>query len=432
MKKFILSFFLAFLFFVNINKVSAASGSVTISSNSKVTVGTTFTVTVTVRANVNMSAYQFNLSYDTSHLTLIGDSSLLSVANPLDSKAKTKSVSYKFKAKAVGSAYLKISNGQFTDWLEDKEVSTTNGSKTIQIVKPTSSGNTNASSDNNEDYSKSSNSYLKSLTVDKGNLNPNFKKDVEEYSLLLEAGTESINVMPKTEDDEASVNIEGKVNLKEGENIIELKVTAENGSKRIYKIIAYVEEKNPIKINMGNQEYSVVKQTNFLKIPDGYSKEDYEFKGQKVPTFISDNKKVRLIGLKNSDGEYILGIIENDNLIPYKSLKIGDMEILVLPFPEDKIKTGYQKTTFDLNDIKYEGYEERKDFILIYGINSNTGYKNIYRYDVKEKTIQRYVENKSIISDKILLKSGIVVIAFILSFIVSTIYSSITNKVKTD
>ena len=106
--------------------------------------------------------------------------------------------------------------------------------------------------------------------------------------------------------------------------------------------------------------------------------------------------------------------------------------ILVLPFPEDKIKTGYQKTTFDLNDIKYEGYEERKDFILIYGINSNTGYKNIYRYDVKEKTIQRYVENKSIISDKILLKSGIVVIAFILSFIVSTIYSSITNKVKTD
>ena len=295
MKKIALSFFLTFLFFVNINKVGAASGSATISASNKVTVGSTFTVTVTMRANVEMSAFQYELNYDTSHLTFISGDAGLAVADSLPSRPKTKTVKYKFKAKSVGSATLKITGGKFTDWLEDKEVSTTNGSKTIQIVEASGSNKNDNSSDLDV---KSSNTYLKSLTVDKGNLNPSFKKDVEEYELLLEAGTTSINISPKAEDSKSSVNIEGKVDVKEGDNTIQVKVTAENGDKRIYTIHAYVEESNPIKVNVGDSYYSVVKRTSFLNIPDGFSEEKYNLKGEEVPTFISDNKKINIYYLK--------------------------------------------------------------------------------------------------------------------------------------
>ncbi len=429
MKKIALSFFLTFLFFVNINKVGAASGSATISASNKVTVGSTFTVTVTMRANVEMSAFQYELNYDTSHLTFISGDAGLAVADSLPSRPKTKTVKYKFKAKSVGSATLKITGGKFTDWLEDKEVSTTNGSKTIQIVEASGSNKNDNSSDLDV---KSSNTYLKSLTVDKGNLNPSFKKDVEEYELLLEAGTTSINISPKAEDSKSSVNIEGKVDVKEGDNTIQVKVTAENGDKRIYTIHAYVEESNPIKVNVGDSYYSVVKRTSFLNIPDGFSEEKYNLKGEEVPTFISDNKKIRLIGLKDKDGNYVLAIIDKGKYILFKNLNVGNINILVIPFDEDNIPVGYKKGKVTINDVSYDGYKEKSksDFILFYGINSNTGYKNIYSYDIKEGTIQRYVKNKNAIDDKILLKSGIVVISCFISFIIAIIYGSLRNKVK--
>ena len=51
-----------------------------------------------------------------------------------------------------------------------------------------------------------------------------------------------------------------------GENLITVKVTAENGNVRTYVIKAIVEEPNPIKVTIDNKEYTIVRKKEGLEI----------------------------------------------------------------------------------------------------------------------------------------------------------------------
>lgn len=78
---------------------------------------------------------------------------------------------------------------------------------------------------------------LESLTIEGDyELTPKFDKEVTEYNLTVGEDVEELKINAKAVDDSAKVEITGNDKLLVGENTIEIKVTAEDGTVRIYKI----------------------------------------------------------------------------------------------------------------------------------------------------------------------------------------------------
>ena len=92
----------------------------------------------------------------------------------------------------------------------------------------------------------SENNNLSSLTLSKGTLTPAFDKDTTSYTATVDETVDSITVTPVSEDSLASIQVNGKtvasgkaseaIALKEGENIITVVVTAQNGEQKTYTI----------------------------------------------------------------------------------------------------------------------------------------------------------------------------------------------------
>ena len=99
---------------------------------------------------------------------------------------------------------------------------------------------------------KSGNNYLKSLSIDKGELSPAFDKQITNYNLAVANDVEEIVISANTEDNKANINGAGKINIKEKKQL-NIEVTAESGTVRSYFInIIRPDEEN--KNNSLNQE----------------------------------------------------------------------------------------------------------------------------------------------------------------------------------
>ena len=88
---------------------------------------------------------------------------------------------------------------------------------------------------------KSSNNYLSSLSIGTGTLSPEFYRETYEYT--VEFGEDinlyeltSLELSAQAEDSRAKVSGAGTIELVEGENTININVTAENGSVRTYTV----------------------------------------------------------------------------------------------------------------------------------------------------------------------------------------------------
>lgn len=98
-----------------------------------------------------------------------------------------------------------------------------------------------SSSSTEEQEEKSSNNYLESLSVSEGKLTPSFDRATTEYTVEFPDDFDwkklnSINISAKKEHDKASISGTGETSLNDGDNTLEIKVTAENGSVRTYTI----------------------------------------------------------------------------------------------------------------------------------------------------------------------------------------------------
>lgn len=93
-------------------------------------------------------------------------------------------------------------------------------------------------------YYYSSNNYLKSLEIDGYEIE--FDKYIQEYKINVKNGVESLDIKALAEHYAARVEITGNSNFKEGENIVTITVTAENGSVREYKLLVNMVEKEHV------------------------------------------------------------------------------------------------------------------------------------------------------------------------------------------
>lgn len=120
------------------------------------------------------------------------------------------------------------------------------GNNTITIKVTAEDGTINnyivnvdrASSTNATTSSKSSDNYLKSLTIKSSHeMEPTFSKNVNSYNVKVPYEVEKLDLTTVLSDTKAKVEITGNENFKVGAiNTVEITVTAEDGSIRVYSL----------------------------------------------------------------------------------------------------------------------------------------------------------------------------------------------------
>ena len=109
------------------------------------------------------------------------------------------------------------------------------GKNTFNVVVKAENGSTKTYTITvNRNDNRSSNNYLKSLKI--SNAKISFNKYTLNYNIVVDNTVDSIDIQVQTEDSKSSVRGTGKKNLNIYLNTYNVVVTAENGSKRVYKI----------------------------------------------------------------------------------------------------------------------------------------------------------------------------------------------------
>ena len=379
-----IKYIMCIIFTFFIAKANVFAGSLSIWSGAKeVTVGQT--VTVSVKAN-NIAG-TFNVSSSNNGILAGGES-----GKWLENDTYT----FTFTAKSAGTATITASSLDVADYDTNDKFS---GSKSVSIVvknKSTSSSSSNSNSNkggttaDKKEYD--SNNNLKSLTVDGQSIEPTFNKDTTEYKLSLDQSVEKINVQAAAESDKAAVSGTGEKTLSQGENTIEVKVTAENGNEKVYKIIVTVEDKHPISAKVGKNTYTVVKKNNnLINKLENYEEVTIKIDDQDVIAYKNNKTNVLLVILKDKDNKlaYYTYNEQTKKYEEYHYIKVGNITLQILPSttPEK-----YLKDTLKIQNqtIDYYKISKKNKIGLIYGTNIKTGNTGYYVYDTEEETLSRY------------------------------------------
>lgn len=98
---------------------------------------------------------------------------------------------------------------------------------------------------------KSSDNYLKSLSIEGYDLYPKFNRQNETYTIYVkDDNINTFNVTAEADNENAKIEGIGNVSVSQEERIINIKVTAENGDLKVYTINIENEANKPKKINI--------------------------------------------------------------------------------------------------------------------------------------------------------------------------------------
>lgn len=383
-KIFVISFMVFMLF---IPSISANSISVK-SDASTVTKGSVVTVSVTVSSDSPIVSIEGTLSCSgagaSGGLDLKFDDSSNSVYN--------KSYSYKVKTTSSGTLTCSTSGARLTnmssgDWQSLGSSSTSVTVKEPAVIPP-------------KEYSK--NNYLKSLSIEGYEIS--FDKETLEYSIEVENDVEKVNISASPEDSKASVSGTGEIEVTEGNNKLEVKVTAENGNERTYVINVKVKELDPINVKVDDEEYTVIRKEDVLEAPKNYEKTTVNINGEEVLAYYNSKTKYTLVGLKDKDGNANYYIYDNGKYTLYKEYTFNGITLYLTGKNVDI--PSFKKTSFNYAEDSLEGYKfaddnlikktyalddaDLQNFYLFYAVNIETGEESLYQYDPSEGTVQKY------------------------------------------
>lgn len=95
---------------------------------------------------------------------------------------------------------------------------------------------------------KSSDNYLKSLSIEGYNLYPEFNKQNDTYTIYVkDDNINTFNVTAEADNENAKIEGTGNISVSQEERIINIKVTAENGDLKVYTIKVENETRSNIK-----------------------------------------------------------------------------------------------------------------------------------------------------------------------------------------
>ena len=196
-----------------------------------------------------------------------------------------------------------------------------NGGNSSSDSQPSSSSNPRR---NNNSNSSSSNANLINLGIRPHDFS-GFRSGTTSYSVTVPADTESVEVYAEAQDSNATISGTGTVNLQEGENTIEVVVTAENGTTKTYTIVItretaedteenteIVEGEGLASLSIQNIELSPKFETNVYEYTAKYIGEDTTLQIEANPT--NEEYQVEIVGNEDlKEGENLITILVSDS-----------------------------------------------------------------------------------------------------------------------
>ncbi|MEE1239134.1 MAG: cadherin-like beta sandwich domain-containing protein [Acutalibacteraceae bacterium] len=375
---------------------ASAAATTTISfSSSKPKVNDSVTVTVTVSGSAAMYSTEFSVSYNPDVMrfesgdSASGGAGVVKVAG-LPSGSTKQSYSLKFTAIASGSSTFSASGVAYYESTEDSL-----GAAATMTVS---------------DAAKSANANLKSLSLSKGTLSPNFSASKTSYTATVDKSVTEVKVYATAQDSGAKVEISGESTLKDGVNTRTVTVTAPSGAQKVYTIKITRSDKveetssepevNPLETTVNGATYTVLNDISGVTLPVGFSASTATYNDTDVAVAKDADANYILYYLKAAEGEAVEPYLLNGSIferLPYTA--IGDkFYIFADVSPDLTADDGYYETAVKIGDFSVKAYAsndaELVDFYYVYCFYDG-GYR-IYRYDLKENVLQRAPEFKLI------------------------------------
>lgn len=406
------------------------------SSAASVEKGKSVTITVTVP-----NVHTVDLTATVSGAGTSGTIRL--VDGSLTGEAKSYSKSITVTPTSAGTITVSVSagsnavlNGEYVNVSATKTITVTEPPVVVQPQNPapapstpapttpsnnkpaTNNTNTNANTNANK---KSSNANLKSMILSVEGLSPAFAKNITNYSLNVGKNVNEIKVTASVEHSRATYSVSGNTNLKEGENVVKVKVTAEDGTVKTYTINV-LKSDDPIKSD-ATLSSLIIEDVDLGQAFDPniteYNAGDISVKADKLNIYAyttSDNAKIEIIGnedLKVGENKITIKVTsENGKVVKEYTVTFNKL------YSEDKVvdiygdslrKTENKPSLWD--NIVFFYYNNLKPniivlilylFIWIEFAQVVYLYKRLKKYeDVDKLTIERKVKDKKIKEKKI-------------------------------
>ena len=351
------------------NLVNAASGKINVTGTSTVVVGNNVTVTVTLSSNTPIGSWEMSLNYDKNYLQLRStnsESNSTRMAASSSTGIKSKSYTFTFKTLKKGNTKVTVDSYLAYAFEDLSQISLTSSSKSINII---------TQAELEASYSKNNN--LSSLGVEGFTFTPEFNTNTLEYNVVVPENTKEIKINAVAQDKKSSISGIGTVTVAPGANKFSVVVRAENGSEKTYTINVEVKDENPINVEVEGKKYTVVKLKENLP---------------EVSLYKNEYTNLVLVGLKDEEGNIGLFIYDEKNNKYSSYHEIGVNKITIYPLETSEEIKGYTKDVIEINGVKVNGYYYTKDsnYVIIYGVNVETGDKGFYMYDKKMQSLINY------------------------------------------
>ena len=394
--------------------VSWAADAAIAFSDPSVMVGNDVTVTMKVTSTSALGTAEIMLAYDPNILEFVsgtsanGGAGAIKVLGTMDS-ADQKSFSFtlKFKTLQAGSTKITVTSQEIYDVNSQALTLSKQGTSTVKVTSPAT-------------YSKDA--TLKSLKISPGTLTPGFSPSVDTYQAQVDANTADLVVNAVAANAGAHVSLQGEKGLKAGVNQVVVKVTAEDGQTvKNYTIqvtkpeggetVPATEgagetggtgdtevsaEFGSVTATIDGTEYSIATSFDESALPEGFEAETYQYKGTDVMAGKGLEKDLLLLYLKDSGGNGGFFIYNEgaDSWSRFVQVETSAKAIVIIPLDGDAaVPEGFVERQADIDGVRVTGWvpdsEADPQYCLFYAMNWN-GEKSFYRYDLTEKTVQRY------------------------------------------
>ena len=288
----------------------------------------------------------------------------------------------------------------------------------------TTGGQTQNGQTTNEKVEKEAEARLAELSVLGYEISPAFNKDTQEYFVEVPLTQENVTIDAKTLGSKAQIQGTGNYEVKEGKNVFEIVVTAENGETKTYKLNVAVVDKNPIIATINQKQYTVVKQAKLLKKLNLYEETTIKINDIEVPAFKNETNKLIIVGIKNENNQILYATYNDGKYDIYTEVTSKN---LLLYITEGKLE-GYKKTSVTINEKQYSAYEINDRFVVVYAMNVNNGEYGYYKYDKKDETFQYYEIDKA--EQKEINVFAVVSLILGILLVISIIVQIVINKKK--
>ena len=309
-------------FSVETENAFAASAKVSLSGGGTVEKGDSLTITLKY-SGATFGSATARVTYDSSVLEYSscsgaeanggGGTVILTMANGSGTEAL--SCKLKFKAVKAGSTTVSVSTTDVYN-IDMEELTAGSASTTVTVKSTADKASTNAD--------------LSAMAVSSGTLSPAFSPSVTSYKVKVPNSVTTCTISADKADSKSSISVTGSPNLKVGENVRKVTVTAESGKTKTYTITitreaaeggtsgsgqsgetsgsqtdSQTQENQPIETEIGGVTYIVCEDFENVEIPETFHEDAAAYNDKQIPVIRSAEGNLVLALLKpaESSGE---------------------------------------------------------------------------------------------------------------------------------